>query len=232
MVSQAYYSEYSDWVSRQFDSYVQDQTEQLHDAIRERRLDQLANRLEAFAQAFHMRGAVRIVDGESEGWHDVQVGYLANSYVFNMAHTLQTGWLPRLKDGPDFTIEMIAQLGLARLLLQDHDIQQLGGWLEGRTDRSPLLGKSHAGETILVSLLSGQAADSVVELQTDRKRCCQRRSAFPKRLTECPPYGLLDLESALFFPENADYPYPTIAYRPTEDPSVLLAIETYYQWLA
>jgi hypothetical protein len=70
----------------------------------------------------------------------------------------------------------------------------------------------------------------VDELKRDRKECCQKRDAWPKRPTDFRPFGTLDVEMAVNFPSEAEFPYPSIAYLPTEDEAVIQAITAYHEW--
>jgi hypothetical protein len=44
------------------------------------------------------------------------------------------------------------------------------------------------------------------------------------------PYGILDIEMAINFPKEAEFPYAEMAYSPAIDDSVIQAITTYGAW--
>ena len=231
MASKAHTQEYTDWVDRAFESDVQRHGERLSNAVETQRLDLLARLLQRLSDCYHMRGAVRILSSDQLGWHDVQTGYLAMSYCFQISRNLETGFISMIKGEPDFAIEIVAHLGLARLFSMTHDIESILKWLDGRFELGRLSGKSPAGRTLLASIFDGRPVADSDSFRKDRIECRRRRSAHPERLTENSPYGILDIEMALYYPSEAEFPYPEIEYSPTMDESVLQGIETYHQWL-
>ena len=231
MASKAHTKEYSSWVDRAFQSDVQRHGELLNEAVDARRLDLLACALRDLSDCYHRRGAVQIVSSNETGWYDVQNGYLAMSYCFQISKNLQTGWINRIKDGADFTVEIVAHLGMSRLFSRSFDTEQILAWLDSRFDLDQLLGKSNAGRQLLESIFDGEPSAEAETLKNDRIECCRRRSAHPNRLTEYEPYGILDIEMALCYPSFAEFPYPDIQYTPTEDEFVLRGIETCHRWL-
>jgi hypothetical protein len=68
------------------------------------------------------------------------------------------------------------------------------------------------------------------QLRRDRSECCQKGDAWPKRPTLFPPFGVVDVEMAINFPREAEFPYPPLEYRPTEDEFVVEGMTAFYAW--
>jgi hypothetical protein len=123
-------------------------------------------------------------------------------------------------------------MGLARLFGQDTDEASLESVLGDDFDPATILGaRVTSGRTILQSVFDPQFPCTYAALLRDRGECCQKRQAWPKRPTEICPFGVLDIEAMLRFPEQASFAYPSsIGFNPTEDALLLEAIIAYHCW--
>ena len=110
------------------------------------------------------------------------------------------------------------------------DERYLQGWLNDRYDVAVLTGDVRAGAALLDSIYRIDHGISAESLRRDRTECCRKRDAWPTRPTEIEPFGILDIEMAINFPDDAQFPFPELAYSPTEDQLVSHCIATYHRW--
>jgi len=231
MPSRPYCREYPDWLAKgNFQRVYEWGRQSLAEAIELQRPDLVVPALDRLALCYYKRGAARLMDREELGWHDVQCGYLASVYAFRFMAPLATGLAGQLKDSPKYITSTVMTLGLARLFSVAFDEHVLRDWLDVRYDVAALTDKVGSGRSILDSIYHRQHGITVDTLRQDRKECCRHRDAYPPRPTEFPPFGVLDVEMAISFPGEAEFPYPAIAYSPTEDDSVIQGITVYHQW--
>jgi hypothetical protein len=213
MASLAYSRDYRDWlVAGLFEENHAHAGKHLRDAVDMQRPDLVAPSLRELAVCFYTRGAVSLMDGRAEGWR------------------VTTGLEADLKDSPAFVTRAVMTLGLARLFSVDFDEQLLRQWLAPRYDVAVLTGKVSSGRYILDSIYFRDTSATAEMLRRDRRECCQKRDAWPKRPTENEPFGILDVEMALRFPDEAEFPYALSSYTPTEDEFVIEGIATYHRW--
>ena len=131
-------------------------------------------------------------------------------------------------------IEQIGQWGMrwARHSMRedDFDVQLLRDWIRPQYDVRQLTGKVASGGHILDSIMDDKCPCTPEQLRRDRRDCCQKGDAWPKRPTLIPPFGVVDAEMAINFPGEAEFPYPPIEYRPTEDEFVVKGMTAFHAW--
>ncbi len=231
MASPAYSREYRDWIANgEFERVYANGSENLATAIDARRPDLVAPALRDLSACYYLRGAVVLLDGKQDGWHDIQCGYLASVYSIRFAVPLLTGVDAILKNSPAYVTHAVMTMGLARIFSVEFDERLLRTWIDERYDAGALTGKVQSGRYILDSLYYTEHRLDAETLRRDRRECCQKRDAWPKRPTEFEPFGILDVEMAINFPQQAKFPYPELPYLPTEDDLVIHGIVTYHQW--
>ena len=231
MASTAYSRDYRDWIAGgNFERICESGRDNVASAINSRRPDLLAPALRDIALAYYMRGAVCLMDGEPLGWHDIQCGYAATVYALRVAAPLLTGLEADVRESPDYIVQAVMTLGLARLFSTASDESFLRRWLDSRYDVVGLTGKVASGRCLLDSIYLQRHELTVDRLRQDRKECCRKRSVWPKRATEVEPFGVLDVELAINYPSEAEFPYPAIEYRPTADYMVIRGISAYQEW--
>src|SRR5262249_811492 len=144
------------------------------------------------------------------GWHDIQSGYTAGAYrlFFDLQAVTLPAWSAGRSFAPQDKTELVLSLGLARLFSQDGDAERLSEIIANHFNLSDALGASvTAGCKILQSILEPELPFSAADLLQDRKQCCQKRDAWPRRPTEILPFGVLDIELMLRFPKEASFAY-------------------------
>jgi hypothetical protein len=231
MASPAYSREYREWLAEgNFERVYGYGRKSIVDGLESKLPHLVASGLEYVSCCYYTRGAVALLEGNSQGWRDIQCGYLAKSYSIRFVIPLQSGILASVKDSPDNLVETVMTLALAQLFRLSFDETFLREWLTPRYDRQKLTSKVNSGGLILDSVYLHSHSIAESDLKRDRKECCQKRDAYPKRPTEIRPFGTLDVEMAINYPESAEFGYPTIDYSPTEDELVIEGITAYHQW--
>ena len=91
MPSLAFTRQYREWLARHFQRVYRQGSESLSQAITAQRPDLVTPALKELAICLHTRGAVSLLDGNQQGWHDIQAGYLADLYAIRFAIPLKTG---------------------------------------------------------------------------------------------------------------------------------------------
>ncbi len=228
MPSPAFSSHYREWLDRHFPRVYGHGSESLSRAIATRRPDLVVPALKELAICFHTRGAVSLLDGNRQGWHDIQGGYLAGLYAIRFAIPLMTGSCARTS--PNDLVYAVMTLGFARLFGGDFDVQLLRDWIKPQYDVRQLTGKVTSGRHILDSIIDDECSSTPEQLRRDRRECCQKGDAWPNRPTLIQPFGIVDVEMAISFPDEAEFPYPAIDYRPTEDEFVVEGMAAFYAW--
>lgn len=228
MPSPAFSTQYREWLVRHFQRVYRHGSESLSQAIATRRPDLIVPALKELAICLHTRGAVSLLDGNQQGWHDIQGGYLAGLYAIRFAIPLKTGACARTS--PNDLVYAVMTLGLARLFGGDFDVQLLRDWIRPQYDVRQLTGKVTSGRHILSSIMDDECSCTSEQLRHDRRECCQKRDAWPNRPTLIQPFGIVDVEMAVNFPDEAEFPYPAIDYRPTEDEFVVEGMTAFYAW--
>lgn len=201
MASPAYSREYREWIQNGvFNQIYSHGLEYVQDGIRSERPDLVLEGLQRFALCYYTRGAVALLEGSQQGWNEVQCGYLATIYSIRFLIPLKSGLAASHKESADDLVSAVMTLGLARLFAVSFDEKTLRDWLEPRFDPKKLTGKVSSGRHILNSIFEKSHSIGVEELRRDRKECCQKRDAWPKRPTEIGAFGILDIEMAINFP--------------------------------
>jgi hypothetical protein len=170
------------------------------------------------------------MQGEPLGWHDIQCGYMATVCSIRFAVPLRTGLEAEIRESPNYIVEVVMLLGLAKLFSIASDEQFLQHWLDSRFDIAALTGKVTSGRYLLDSIYRGQHGITADQLRQDRKECCRKRDAWPKRPTEVEPFGVLDIEMAINFPGEAEFSYSAMEYRPTTDYMIMQGISAFQDW--
>ena len=231
MASKAHSKDYRQWIDRaEFAPEVQRYGEKLSQATTDRRVDLLAACLRRIAAFYHIRGAVLLLDSNSAGWNDIQAGYLAALNGFVIGRKLGFGLIADLLDSQDYIVEIVSLAGLSRLIGTDTETSIIMDWLEPRFDSTVLVGKQNFGHQILEVVVRSGTTITAEELKQDRITCCRKRSAHPNRITEYEPWGVIDIEMSLTFPESSEFQYPDIPYEPTLNENVSQAISAYHEW--
>ncbi len=228
MPSPAFSKQYREWFARHFRRVYGHESESLSQAIAAQRPDLVTPALKGLGVCLHTRGAVSLLDGNPQGWYDIQCGYLAGVYAIRFAIPLKTGLCARTSAND--LIHAIMILGLARLFGGDFDVQFLQNWIRPQYDIRKLTGKVTSGRHILSSIMDDECLCTPEQLRQDRRECCQKGDAWPNRPTLIPPFGVVDVEMAINFPDEAEFPYPSIEYRPTEDEFVVGGMTAFYAW--
>jgi hypothetical protein len=228
MPSPAFSKQYREWLARHFQRVYCQGSESLSQAITAQRPDLVAPALKELAICLHTRGAVSLLDGNQQGWHDIQAGYLAGLYAIRFAIPLKTGSCARTS--PNDLVYAVVTLGLARLFAGDFDVHLLRDWIRPQYDVRQLTGKVASGGHILDCIMDDKCPCTPEQLRRDRRECCQKGDAWPKRPTLIPPFGVVDVEMAINFPDEAEFPYPAIEYRPTDDEFVVEGITAFHAW--
>ena len=234
-VSPAYEKEYRDWINRgQFETVYSFGARTLQkELLGESPLPYPAGgALGSMATCYYRRGAVALLDQNPAGWQDVQCGYWAAVYSLRFFYKAAT--LPAFGDRRPFPEQRktatVMTLGLARLFGQDGDAAALQAILGPQFDIQEALGNEiDDGRIMLEAILHPAESLSYDELLRDRNQCCKKRDAWIKRPTEIDPFGVIDIEAILQFPEQASFPYPPGAvFNPTEDELLIKAVTAYH----
>jgi hypothetical protein len=222
MASPAQVRDYKEWIAKgKFEDVGRWGTQTIASAIESRNFAKLALGLQTLATCYYSRGAVALLDGRTEGWHDIQSGYMATIYCFQLG-----------VDASECNIVgAVMTLALAQLFGVKFDEQLLRGFLAPRYDVAKLTGKVTSGRFILDSIYLESHSISADQLRRDRRECCQKIEAWPARPVSLTPFGVLDVEMAINFPEEAEFPYPQLAYLPTEDAAMIEGITAYHAWM-
>ena len=156
---------------------------------------------------------------------------MATACSLRVAAPLATGLEAHIRESPDYIVQAVMTLGLARLFSATSDQLFLRRWLDSRYDVVAMTGKVASGRCLLDSICLEKHELTAESLRQDRKECCRKRSAWPKRPTEIEPFGVLDVEMAINFPSEAQFPYPAIEYRPTADYMVIQGVSAHKDWI-
>lgn len=229
MVSPAYSRDYRDWIANgNFDRVYEHAREDLQFAIESQRPDLVAPALRDFSLCYYTRGAASLLAGDQNGWHDIQCGYVASFDAIRFALPLMTGLDAELKNSAKYVIHAVMTLGLSRVFSLERDEKHLRNWLDTRYDVATLTGEVHSGRAILDSIYHFNHGIDAETLRHDRTLCCPKRDSWPTRPTEIPPFGILDIEMTINFPNDAAFPYCGVSYLPTEDDLVALGKSTFH----
>ncbi|HEV7280562.1 MAG TPA: hypothetical protein VGN57_10185 [Pirellulaceae bacterium] len=229
--SAAYEREYRQWVARSsFAALHARASQNLDAAVQAKRPDLVASALDGLSVCYHYRGAVTLLEGDDFGWRDVQCGYLANVYALRLRIPLMTPMGSTRREDPNFVVRTTVLLGLARLFRIPLDERLIREWLAPRFDAEKLAGDVPAGRLILATLFGLEGPVAADALRRDRGACIKAQDAWPKRPTETAPLGVLDVEMSLAHPAEATFSFDEIAYAPTEDDAVILAMTAYHEW--
>jgi hypothetical protein len=194
----------------------------------------MAMNLGDIATCYYTRGAVALLDGDRAGWHDIQCGYSAALY--DLRFELKAVTLPAWSTGRVFSgasqVELVLTLGLAKLFRQESDASWLLSAVDARFNTEDALGtKIDDGTLLLDSILGTDEGFSYADLLKDRKQCCKKRDAWPKRPTEIRPFGVLDIEAMLCFPQESSFQYSnSTEFKPTEEKAVAEAVTAFENW--
>ncbi len=235
-ISPAYANEYRERLQKaNFDGIYQRELPRLREAVKEEGnsliFSHISTSLGGIATCYFLRGAVALLDGNSSGWSDVQCGFWAEVY------RLRYDIIPIVKWGrgrfmPWETTIAVMLLGLAKLFGQKSEEHLLKSAItEHLPDFDEALGdKVASGRKIMDSILN-DTPYSFAELLKDRKECCQKRDAWPRRPTEISPFGVIDVEAMLKYPNEASFRYPdTMEFTPTPDAAIEDAVVAYHVW--
>ncbi len=201
MASSAYSRDYRQWLdSGNFERVYGFGSEDIRNAIETKRPDLVASALRDLALCYYTRGVALLLDQSMEGWRDIQCGYMATVYSFRFAWPLASPLAASRKESPDYLVQTVLTLGLARLFAVEYDERILREWLTPRYDLPTMIGKVQGGGPIITSLYETEHDLPADALRRDRRECCKKRDAWPKRPTEFEPFGVLDVELALNYP--------------------------------
>jgi hypothetical protein len=230
-ISRVYERQYREWIQMGgFEEQYQRVVPDMREALKKNQPPLLAVNLRFLATCYHARGVVALLEGHSAGWRDVQCGFGAGVYGlrFEIEALVWAGSKGRGLS-PEDTTEAVMILGLAKLFGQKAEEKWLKSAIAGHMDVSEALGpKVAAGRKILDAIVAGTAY-SLGELREDRKECCRKREAWPPRPTEIMPFGVLDVEAMVTYPEEASFRYPeAMGFEPTSDAWVEEAVAAYH----
>lgn len=233
-ISPAYAAEYRDWIARGLFAEIHGyEAVQLPKARTDEHPAKMASSLQGFATCYFTRGVVSLMDGAADAWSDIQCGYWAALYslLFEIKAVTLPAWSAGRTFAPKKMTELVLTQGLACLFQQTGDVVRLRELIEEHfaleTALQGALGRS--GRTILKSILEPTKCFSRDELLADRKKCCRERDAWPAPPTEIVPYGVLDVEVALRFPDDAAFHFSN-EFKPTDDDHVVKAMVAYHTW--
>lgn len=233
-MSPTYEREYREWLADgRFDELIARDRRYLSESFEEQIPALIAQNLQTYATCYYTRGAVRLLDGDRLGWHDIQCGYWAAlfSLRFQIKAVTLPAWSAGRTLGPREKAEIVLTSGFARLFQQQADAEWLASQIEQHVQLDELVGrKSQAGRLILDAIMGAGAPATYEALLADRKKSCQARDAWPTRPTEIVPFGVVDVEAVLCFPDKCRFPYRDMEFLPTADGDVEQAIVNYYTW--
>jgi hypothetical protein len=234
-VSPAYEKEYREWIQRgQLERVYPFGAQMLQrELLKESPFPYPAGgALGSIATCYYRRGAVALLDQNAAGWQDIQCGYWATVYSLRFLYKAAT--LPAFGDrrpfGEDRKTATVMTLGLARLFGQDGDAAALEAILGPEFNIQEALGDEiDDGRMMLEAILHPTKSFSYDELLSDRNQCCKKREAWIKRPTEIDPFGVIDIEAMLRFPEQASFRYPRDSgFNPTEDELLIKVVTAYH----
>ncbi len=234
-VSPAYVNEYRDWMAKgQFQKVYQHASDGLPKALQLEHPALMSMNLGGIAICYYTRGAVALLDGDQAGWHDIQCGYLAALY--GLRFELKAVTLPAWSKGRKFygksQVELVLTFGLAKLFRRENDASWLQSAIDAHFNTEDALGtKIDDGTLMLDAILGADDSFSYADLLKDRKQCCKKRSTWPTRPTEIRPFGVLDIEAILCFPQEAAFHYPdSTEFSLTEEKAVANAVTAFDNW--
>jgi hypothetical protein len=229
--SRIYERQYREWIQKgRFEEQYQRVLPDMREALQKDQPSLLAMNLRFMATCYHARGVVALLDDNSAGWRDVQCGFWAGVYGLRFEiEALVLGGIKGKGLSPEDTTEAVMILGLAKLFGQKAEEKWLKSAIAAHMDVNEALGpKVAAGGKILDAIVEGTAY-SFDELLEDRKECGRKREVWPPRPTEIMPFGVLDVEAMVMYPEEASFEYPeTMAFEPTSDALVEEAVAAYH----
>jgi hypothetical protein len=234
-ISPAYAKEYREWIQAgNFDNVYQSFLPELREALKEEGsalISPVSLGLHSISTCYFKRGAVALLDGNDAGWCDVQCGFWASVYRLRFYVIPIVKW-GRGRFVPWDTTEAVMLLGLAKLFRQASEESYLKSVIAGHLPSfdEALGDKVTSGRKIMDSIFN-DTPHSFAELLKDRRECCQKRDAWPRRPTEISPFGVIDVEAMLKYPNEASFRYPdTMEFKPTTDAAVEEAVVAYHVW--
>jgi hypothetical protein len=235
-ISPAYANDYREWMQNgNFDGIYQRELPKMRAALKEEGnsliYSPLSSCLDSIATYYFHRGTVALLEGDNEGWGDVQCGFWAAVYHLRYDIIPIVRW-GRGRFVPWDTTEAVMLLGLAKLFGQEMEASFLKSEIaEHLPSFDEALGDKVASGRKIMDSIFKDTAYSFEELLKDRKECCQKRDAWPRRPTEITPFGVIDVEAMLKHPNEASFRYPIgMEFKPTPDGAVEDAIAAYHVW--
>jgi hypothetical protein len=126
MASPSFTKEYREWIAEgSFTRSYERARQRILEAIESRRPDLVASELESIAGCYYTRGSVALLDGNQDGWNEIQCGYLAAIYSIRFVIPLKSGLIARVKESQDNITQVVMTLGLSRLFGVQFDERML-----------------------------------------------------------------------------------------------------------
>jgi hypothetical protein len=179
-MSPAYVKEYREWIRKDgFRELYGRAISALPKSLKQEHPALVALDLSSIANCYYKRGAVAVLDGNQNGWQDIQCGYWAS--VEKLRFEIKSVTLPAWSAGRNFSsqVELVLTLGLARLFRQDVDASWLSSAIPTHFHPEKALGtKVSHGRLLLESILKPEENFSFLDLLRDRNQCCSKRDAW------------------------------------------------------
>lgn len=191
--------------------------------------------------SYAMNGVVRLLDGDPNGWREIECGYRGLVYARRFYPKWWTSSEYVSQDNPsiqyalrgEHATELVMLSGLARLFGQTSDLDWLNGAIARYFTMDGALGSKHQfGRLMLDSILHPELPIPAEQLAKDRRECCQKRDTEPFRPTTFNPFGILDIEMMLRYPEESRFDYSGQQFAPAHDINIERAVNAYHQWYA